>query len=187
MVEAFPEDTAPRYVLRDQDKIYGREFCQRIRSLRIEEVLSAPASPWQRAYVERLVGSVRRDCLDHVIILGERHLRATLKRYLDYYNCASLSPPRYVADKSKSPWSCTANAGLAYAYEFAQPVALRFRFLAVVYCGNAKKRGMWLNSHGVSMRGPYYPRGVLPNCCKPRVSARPFWMRLWVETTVAVR
>ncbi len=59
--------------------------------------------------------------------------------------------------------------------------------LAVVYCENAKKSGMWLNSHGVSMRGLYYPRGVLPNCCKPRVSARPFWMRLWVETTVAVR
>jgi len=59
--------------------------------------------------------------------------------------------------------------------------------LAVVYCENAKRSGMWLNSHGVSMRGLYYPRGVLPNCCKPRVSARPFWMRLWVETTVAVR
>jgi len=86
MVEAFPEDTAPRYLLRDWDKIYGREFCQRIRSLRIEEVLSAPASPWQRAYVERLIGSVRRDCLDHVIIFGERHLRAILKSYLDYYH-----------------------------------------------------------------------------------------------------
>jgi hypothetical protein len=59
--------------------------------------------------------------------------------------------------------------------------------LAVVYCGCAKKSGMWLNSHGVAMSGLYYPRGVLPNCCKPRVSTRPFCMRLWVETTVAVR
>ena len=59
--------------------------------------------------------------------------------------------------------------------------------LAVVYCENAKKSGMWLNSHGVTMSGLYYPRGVLPNCCKPRVSARPFCRRLWVETTVAVR
>ena len=88
MVEAFPEDTAPRYLLRDRDKIYGREFCQRIRSLSIEEGLSAPASPWRRAYVERLIGSVRRDCLDHMIILGERHLRAILKSYLDYYHCS---------------------------------------------------------------------------------------------------
>jgi len=86
MVEAFPEDMPPRYLLRDRDKIYGREFCQRIRSLRIEEVLSAPASAWQRAYVERLIGSVRRDCLDHVIILGERHLRVILKSYLEYYH-----------------------------------------------------------------------------------------------------
>ena len=86
MVEAFPEDTAPRYLLRDRDKIYGRDFRERIRSLSIEEVLSAPASPWQRAYVERLIGSIRRDCLDHVIILGERHLRTILKSYLEYYH-----------------------------------------------------------------------------------------------------
>jgi transposase InsO family protein len=77
IIESFPEDTARRYLLRDRDKIYGEEFRQRIRSLGIEEVLSAPASPWQRAYVETLIGSIRRDCLDCVIILGERHLRAS--------------------------------------------------------------------------------------------------------------
>jgi hypothetical protein len=60
-------------------------------------------------------------------------------------------------------------------------------YLAVVYGEKAKKSGMWLNSHGVTTSGLYYPRGVLPNCCKPRVSASPFWGRLWVETTVAVR
>jgi len=86
IIETFPEDTALRYLLRDRDKIYGEEFRQRIRSLGMEEVLSAPASPWQRAYVERLIGSIRRDCLDCVIILGERHLRAMLKSYLDYYH-----------------------------------------------------------------------------------------------------
>jgi transposase InsO family protein len=86
IIETFPEDTALRYLLRDRDKIYGEEFRQRIRSLGMEEVLSAPASPWQRAYVERLIGSIRRDCLDWVIILGERHLRAILKSYLDYYH-----------------------------------------------------------------------------------------------------
>jgi putative transposase len=86
MVEAFPEDAAPRYVLRDRDKIYGRDFRERIRGISIEEVLSAPASPWQRAYVERLIGSVWRDCLDHVIVLGEGHLRRILKSYLEYYH-----------------------------------------------------------------------------------------------------
>ena len=85
MVEAFPEDQAPRYLLRDRDKIYGYDFRERVQSLSIEEVLSAPASPWQRAYVERLIGSIRRDCLDHVV-LGEGHLRKILKSYLDYYH-----------------------------------------------------------------------------------------------------
>jgi putative transposase len=86
MVEAFPEDTAPRYLLRDRDKIYGYDFRERIQSMSIEEVLCAPASPWQRAYVERLIGSVRRECLDHVIVLGEGHLRKILKSYLEYYH-----------------------------------------------------------------------------------------------------
>jgi putative transposase len=86
MIEAFPEETAPRYLLRDRDRIYGYEFHRRIQSMRMEEVLSAPASPWQRAYVERLIGSLRRDCLDHVIVLGEGHLRKTLKSYLEYYH-----------------------------------------------------------------------------------------------------
>ena len=86
MIEAFPEDTAPWYLLRDRDKIYGCEFQQRIRSMSIEEVLSAPASPWQRAYVERLIGSIRHDCLDHVVVLGEGHLRKILKGYVEYYH-----------------------------------------------------------------------------------------------------
>ena len=79
MLEAFPEDTAPRYLLRDRDKIYGYDFRERIQGLSIEEVLSAPASPWKRAYVDGPIGSVRRDCLDHVIVLGEGHLRRILK------------------------------------------------------------------------------------------------------------
>jgi transposase InsO family protein len=65
MVEAFPEETAARYLLRDRNKIYGRDFSQRIQSLSMEEVLSTPSSPWQRAYVERLIGSIRRDCLEY--------------------------------------------------------------------------------------------------------------------------
>jgi putative transposase len=72
MLEAFPYDAAPKYVLRDRDRIYGQEFRKQVEIMNINEVLSAPRSPWQRAYVERLIGSIRRECLDHVIVFGER-------------------------------------------------------------------------------------------------------------------
>ncbi len=72
MVEAFPWDSAPRYLLRDRDRIYGRYFNRRVAGLGIRQVLTAPRSPWQSPYVERLVGSIRRECLDHVIVLNER-------------------------------------------------------------------------------------------------------------------
>jgi len=71
MLEAFPFDTAPRYLLRDRDRIYGREFRNQVAVMNITEVLSAPRAPWQRAYVERVIGSIRRECLDHVIIFIE--------------------------------------------------------------------------------------------------------------------
>jgi putative transposase len=85
MIEAFPEDGAPRYLLRDRDKIYGEFFQQRVQSMDIEEILTAPHSPWQSPYVERLIGSIRRECLDHVVVLGEQHLRRLLKSYFQYY------------------------------------------------------------------------------------------------------
>jgi putative transposase len=86
MVEAFPFDTAPRYLLRDRDSIYGARFRNRVKSLGIEEVLTAPRSPWQNPYVERIIGSIRRVCLNHVIIANERHLRRLLKSYSSYYH-----------------------------------------------------------------------------------------------------
>jgi len=86
LVEAFPFDTAPRYVLRDGDGIYGDRVRRRIDSLGIDEVITAPASPWQNAYVERVIGSLRRELLDHVIIFNERHLKRLLSCYLDYYH-----------------------------------------------------------------------------------------------------
>ncbi len=78
IVDAFPNDTAPSYLLRDRDQVYGEHFRHRVKGLRIEEVLTTPHSPWQNPFVERLIGSVRRDCLDHIVVLGERHLRRTL-------------------------------------------------------------------------------------------------------------
>jgi putative transposase len=78
MREAFPWDQAPRFVLRDRDAIYGRVFAAMTRDMGMEEVLTAPRSPWQNPFVERLVGSNRRECLDHVIVWNERSLRRTL-------------------------------------------------------------------------------------------------------------
>ena len=86
LVEAFPFDTAPRYLLRDGDGIYGERVRRRIHFLGIDEVVTAPASPWQNPFVERVIGSLRREFLEHVIILNERHLRRLLSSYLGYYH-----------------------------------------------------------------------------------------------------
>ena len=86
MIEAFPFDTLPCFVIRDRDGIYGKTYRRRVAGMGIEEVLIAPRFPWQNPYVERVIGSIRRDCLDHVIIVNERHLRRILSRYLDYYH-----------------------------------------------------------------------------------------------------
>jgi transposase InsO family protein len=84
--EAFPFDEAPRYLIRDRDSTYGPEVRQCLRNLGIEEVVIAPSSPWQNPYVERLIGSIRRECLDHVIVLNERHLLRILRSYFAYYH-----------------------------------------------------------------------------------------------------
>jgi transposase InsO family protein len=85
VVEAFPFDEAPRYLIRDRDGIYGNVFHERVQKMGIEETVCAPRSPWQNPYCERLVGSIRRECLDHVIVLNERHLLRILRSYFDYY------------------------------------------------------------------------------------------------------
>jgi putative transposase len=90
MLEAFPFDSAPKYLLRDRDQIYGYEFRKQLEVMNIEEVLSAPRCPWQRAYVERVIGSIRRECLDQVIILDEESLRRTLVSYFSYYHRSRL-------------------------------------------------------------------------------------------------
>jgi len=86
LVEAFPFDSAPRYLLRDRDAIYGEKVQRRIKSLGIQEVVTAPRSPWQNPFCERVIGSIRRDCLDHVIVLNERHLSRILREYFSYYH-----------------------------------------------------------------------------------------------------
>ena len=88
IIEAFPDDTAPRWLLRDRDAIYGDTFRRRVASMGITEVLASPSSPWQNPYAERLIGSIRRECLDHVIVLSQAHLQRVLARYVSYYHGA---------------------------------------------------------------------------------------------------
>src|SRR6266436_4490709 len=86
ITEAFLWDTAPRFLLRDRDASYGQTFRDRVQAMAIEEVVTAPRSPWQNAYVERIIGSIRRECLDHVIVFDERHLRRVLSAYFEYHH-----------------------------------------------------------------------------------------------------
>jgi putative transposase len=84
--EAFPFEQVPRSLLRDRDGIFGGEFRQEVEAMGIQEVLSAPRSPWQRAYVERVIGTIRRECLDHVIVFNEAGLFRHLKSFIAYYH-----------------------------------------------------------------------------------------------------
>ena len=86
ITEAFPWNEAPRYMIRDRDSIYGAVITRRLRAMGIRDEPTAPASPWQNSVVERLIGSIRRECVDHIIVLGEAHLHRILKSYTRYYN-----------------------------------------------------------------------------------------------------
>ena len=107
--EAFPYDQSPKYLLRDRDAIYGHLFQHKVKNMVIHEVVTAPKSPWQNPFVERVIGSIRRDCLDHIIIFNQKHLPKILTSYRDYYLNARThlsleknSPiPRKIEPKSK--------------------------------------------------------------------------------------
>ena len=86
IIDAFPWDETPQYLIRDRDAIYGNAVIRRLRAMGIRDRPTAPRSPWQNSYVERLIGSIRRECLDHVIVFGEAHLRQILRAYVTYYN-----------------------------------------------------------------------------------------------------
>jgi transposase InsO family protein len=86
LLEACPLEESPRYLIRDRDSVYGERFSRQAKTLGISEVIIAPRSPWQNAYAERLIGSIRRECLDHVVVIGERHLLRILGKYVEYYN-----------------------------------------------------------------------------------------------------
>ncbi len=94
IINAFPYEEAPRFLIRDRDSIYGDYFTERVESVGIEEVPIAPRAPWQNPYCERVIGSIRRECLDHVIILNEAHLKAHAHRLL---RVLSLRSPTLVS------------------------------------------------------------------------------------------
>jgi putative transposase len=101
IIHAFPNETAPKYLLRDLDSIYGSVFVQRVEGMGIKQKLISPRSPWQNPYVERLVGSIRRECLDRVIVFNERQLRKVLESYFEYYH--EVRPHRSLSHDSPIP------------------------------------------------------------------------------------
>ena len=101
ITEAFPWDTAPRFLLRDRDRSYGQVFRDRICMMGIKEIVTAARSPWQNAYVERIIGSVRRECLDHVIIFDEHHLRGVLSACRQSVAAVRSASANLKADRSR--------------------------------------------------------------------------------------
>ena len=101
IINAFPYDTAPEYLLRDRDSIYGSLFVQRVQGMGIEQKLISPRSPWQSPCVKRLVGSIRRERLDRVIVINERQLRQILESYFEYYH--EVRPHRSLSHDSPIP------------------------------------------------------------------------------------
>jgi len=118
IVEAFADRDAPQYLIRDRDSIYSDDVSVRISSMGIEEVLTAPRSPWQNPYVERLIGSVRRDCLNHFVILNARHLKRALASYFGYYQRSRT----HLGDSKSNVHSlgrCRAQEGLSQSLRWA--------------------------------------------------------------------
>ena len=101
VVNAFPYDTAPKYLLRDRDSIYGDVFVRRVERMGIEQKLIAPRCPWQNPYAERLIGSIRRECLDRVVVFSEQHLREVFQAYVEY--CENVRPHRSLEHDSPIP------------------------------------------------------------------------------------
>jgi transposase InsO family protein len=101
LTEACGWEQIPRYLIRDRDGTYGEIFLRRVRSIGIRDRPTSPRSPWQNACAERLIGSIRRECIDHVVVFGERHLRHVLLSYMNYYNRASEHPSVYVVEEKR--------------------------------------------------------------------------------------
>ncbi len=124
IVEAFPWNEAPRYLIRDNDRIYGLIFQNRLRSMKIKEVRTAIRSPWQNAYAERLIGSIRRECTDHIVVFNRSHLHKALKSYADYYN----SSRTHLSLKKDTPNHRRNLSGVGKVISFPQVGGLHHRY-----------------------------------------------------------
>jgi transposase InsO family protein len=102
ITEAFPWDGAPKYLIRDNDRVFGAVFKAHVRAMGIRDRPTSFRSPWQNGYVERLIGSIRRECTDHLLVFNAEHLRRILAKYATYYNAASYCPSLYVIDANRS-------------------------------------------------------------------------------------
>ena len=151
ITEAFPWDEAPRYMIRDRDRIYGTVVTRRLRAMGIRDKPIAPASPWQNGFAERLIGSIRRECLDHIIVLGEAHLRRILKSYADYYNCVrthrSLNKDAPISRQVQRPESfvhARSSAGFTITtsgFKFSVHTGVDRVAASLPACGNGATRG----------------------------------------------
>ena len=125
VVEAFPYEAAPRFLPHDRDSIFGNSFTRRVESMGVKEVVTAPGSPWQNPFCERLIGSIRRECLDHVIVLSERHLMRVLRSYASYYH--SSRTQRSLDDDCPDPRSVEP-AAMGDVVSLAQVGGLHHRY-----------------------------------------------------------
>src|SRR4051812_3783112 len=123
ITEAFPWDRAPDYLVRDLDRIYGEVVTRRLRAMGIRDKPIAPASPWQNGFAERLIGSIRRECVDHIVVLGEAHLRRILRTYCRYYNAIRThrsldkdAPNHRPVQLNGNVCSCSVLGGLHHHY-----------------------------------------------------------------------
>src|ERR1700730_9245091 len=116
LTEAYGWNVEPRYIIRDRDAVYGDVFIRRLRAMRIRDQPTAPRSPWQNGYCERAIGSIRRECLDRVVVFGERHLHHLLRSYAAFYNRASEHPSGYVIDEKRFCWLGCDPAGYIRRY-----------------------------------------------------------------------
>jgi transposase InsO family protein len=191
IVEAFPYDTAPRYLLRDRDRIYGSCFENRVRGMGIEGFLIAPRSPWQNPFVERLIGSIRRECLDHVLELGEANLLRVLREYFAYYHDSrphqsldgNALRPREIEPASRGrivaePWA----GGLHHRYRRAASVPTSFQLMDLLAREALGRAG---NSGGRdgSRRPPHRNRGF-SSIGQPFASPRA-WLRAEMDFLTA--
>jgi len=124
IAEAFPWDSAPRYLLHERDCIYGAAFRQRVGEMGIRELLTAPRSPWQNAYVERFIGSLRQECLDHIVLFNES-LRQILKAYCEYYE---HSRTHLALEKDAPEWRAIQPREAGIVVELPQVGGLHHRY-----------------------------------------------------------